>query len=630
MAYSLFTQQWRRNEACFDLLRAAVTAEVAAETEMKRRETDRVNSENNARRTAAAAAAAATPTTPAVASSVIAEVTEATKHLGDGGATTADANNRSSRDCCDDDAEEDAGGSQILIPVSRSAAKNSGRAAVAPWRSSSSGIGDGDGGSGGGGSSPRPISAEGESSTAPRGGGRAPAVADKLAGSGVPEGRGTDASATDDTTCANHTGGRNDDDGHRRPTVMSAVAATVVGRSAPPATAGCATTKKGRGYRAAGTNTAAYRFLEDLIPAGPRSTGRALPRRFKPRPLTNANTGGNTNGKESRNKKQKRKAAPASASAATSGPFSELSLCVVHLGSVTSSTIKAFSRGVRDGGGGRVSTRYEPGNTTHIVADASLALSWEELHSYFAGCLDGGDGFDFAFEDDLDAAAVMNADGAATVRATATTRARTRTPGDVGVPIVSNEWVVECLRLSAVVAVGPYRLMPPRRAAAAETAPAAAAALARRHDGSSTSASVTWSGPVAAAAAETVAATTTAAATAYKRKLDARDDDDDDGGGPKAVASAQTHGRRTQAQEGAATGGGGGGCRGGGSTVAAGGGAAAEETMLEAMGEVKGGFGAREPDVGKRRHKFHCQFTSSRDDHVSRAGPALTLTGGKK
>lgn len=583
MAPFLFTQQWRRNEACFDNLRAAVMAELAAETDKKRRETDRVNSENNTKRTAAAAAAAVAP-------SEVAGVSEATKTQGDNGnASTAIANNSSSHDCSDD--AEDVYGSQVLIPVSLPAAgHSSSSAALAPSRSSSSSSASSGSGGGGGaaGTVPRPPGTEGEPSTALR------AVTEKVVGSGddaeVPAGRDANASAIADTTGKNHS--------NRRSTATSAAAAAAVavaGRyAAPSATRRATTTKKVRRASVAGKkNVAAYRFLEDLIPAGPRSTGRAPPRRSKSRPL------GDANGKEeSKNKKQGRKVqAPAPASAVASGPFSELSLCVVHLGSVTSNTIKAFCRGVRDGGGGRVSTRYEPGCTTHIVADASLALSLEKLHRYFAGCGDDGDGFDADFGDDHDAAAVVGVDEAAAVGAGARGRTRTRTPDDDGVPFVSSEWVVECLRRSAVVATAPYLLTLPRRAAAAEQAPAEAAGLTRRHEGSGTSAYVAGGGL-------TAADTTTAAAIAYKRKLDARDDGDDNGSRLSAVASAHPHGRRTQEQQEAELGDGG---------------DAAAESIPRGMSEVQGGFGAREPDVGKRKHKFHCQFTSSRGDHVSRA-----------
>ncbi|CAM9118606.1 unnamed protein product, partial [Laminaria digitata] len=67
------------------------------------------------------------------------------------------------------------------------------------------------------------------------------------------------------------------------------------------------------------------------------------------------------------------------AGAAAEGPFSKLNICAVHLGSVTSNTVAAWTREVRRGGG-KVATIYTPGETTHIVADPSL--SSDQLDRY--------------------------------------------------------------------------------------------------------------------------------------------------------------------------------------------------------------------------------------------------------
>ncbi|CAB1100093.1 unnamed protein product [Ectocarpus sp. CCAP 1310/34] len=172
------------------------------------------------------------------------------------------------------------------------------------------------------------------------------------------------------------------------------------------------------------------RDLEDLLCSGPkgsRSNAVAAPNpKRKTRPRGGA--GGDNGGIKTKKRPWKR-------AGAASGPFSGLSLCVVRLGSVTNNTVGTLPREFRDGGG-QVSTHYTPGDTTHIVADASLAASWEKFDLYFSGWDD--------FEDVVDGAA---------------TAGRGRMPD--GVPVVSSEWMSECLRRSEVVAADAYRLTPP-------------------------------------------------------------------------------------------------------------------------------------------------------------------------
>lgn len=316
-----------------------------------------------------------------------------------------------------------------------------------------------------------------------------------------------------------------------RPTATAA--STASARSAPTAA----------GALKGGTR-AAVRFLEDLLPA----PGQQVPRRPKSRPRADAAArgGGNTGKRSKTTKRTEEKTAPP-------GPFSGLSLCVVHLGSVTSNTIKTFAKGVR-GGGGQLSTHYTPGDTTHIVADASLALSWEKLDLYLSGWDD--------FEDCVHVDAGAGAEG----NAAAPPGTRAGTPD--GVPIVSSEWVSECLRLSAVVATDTYLLVPPSRRAAAAGARPSPAALARE--------------PSAGAASATSSAA--AAAAAGKSKLASANEEIES---PATVSVRPP--QRKQARG------------------AVEGGAPAKSQQFP----VEGGHGARNPNVGDKRHTFFCQATSS-------------------
>ncbi|CAM9422741.1 unnamed protein product [Ectocarpus sp. 6 AP-2014] len=334
-------------------------------------------------------------------------------------------------------------------------------------------------------------------------------------GGACPAGGGDDASAA--AVSATGTGGGRRDGDNQATTAAAAVA---TGGRLPPAA-----------VRAGGGSARMdIRYLEDLLCSAPkasRSNAVAAPspkRKNRPRGEASGDNGGIETNKR-----------PWKRAGAASGPFSGLSLCVVRLGSVTNNTVGTLTREFRDGGG-QVSTHYTPGDTTHIVADASLAASWEKLDDYFSGWDD--------FEDVVDGAA---------------TAGRGRMPD--GVPVVSSEWMSECLRRSEVVAAEAYRLTPPLHhcAAPATVAP-------KQQQRSSTATKETN------AAAQGCSSSASPAATGKKRILTS--------GGEETTGGLVA----TRNQRGDAAGG-----------SPSGRGAAAELMNLE--GEV----GARKPNVDMRR-----------------------------
>ncbi|CAN0206851.1 unnamed protein product [Ectocarpus sp. 12 AP-2014] len=375
-------------------------------------------------------------------------------------------------------------------------------------------------GSSGGGTISRPDNRRGETLGAATSGERASVNPGKASGlridSGAcPAGGDDDASAA--AVSATGTGGGRRDGDNQATTAAAAVA--TVGRL-PPAT-----------VRAGGGGARMdIRYLEDLLCSGSkgsRSYAVAAPNpKRKTRPRSAA--GGDNGGIETKKRPWKR-------AGAASGPFSGFSLCVVRLDSVTNNTVGTLTREFRDGGG-QVSTHYTPGDTTHIVADASLAASWEKLDDYFSGWDD--------FEDVVDGAA---------------TAGRGRMPD--GVPVVSSEWISECLRRSEVVAADAYRLTPPPHRCAAP-----AAVAPKQQQRSSTATKETN------AAAEGCSSSASRAAIGKKRILTSGGEETTDG----LVA---TRNQRADAAGGSASGSG------------------AATGLMNLEGEV----GARKPDVDKRR-----------------------------
>lgn len=496
---STFTQQFREIASIRSSLHMAVMAELVAETEGTIRETDRVNAENT-RKAAAAAVAAAVPAAPAAAASpTTASPTTASP-------TTVTSNGL----LYQADRNGDGSDSTVLIPVSRSG--DYGGAALAAHSSPA--------GSSGGGTMSRPDDRRGEPLGTAASGEQASVNPGKASGLRVdggscPAGGGDDASVAASSATGTG-GGRRDGDDNQATTAVAAVA--TAGRLPPAAV--CAP--------GGGTRTD-IRYLEDLLCSGPkgsRSNAVAAPNpKRKTRPRGGA--GGDNGGSEIKKRPWKREVA-------ASGPFSGLSLCVVRLGSVTNNTVGTLTREFRDGGG-QVSTHYTPGDTTHIVADALLAASWEKLDDYFNGWDD--------FEDVVDGAG---------------TAGRGRMPG--GVPVVSSEWMSECLRRSEVVATDAYRLTPPphRRAAPAAVAP--------KQQRSSTATKQ------ANAAAEGCSSSASPAATGKKRTLTS--------GGEEATGGlVATRNHRADAAGGSASGG-----------------SAAAGSM-----NLDGEIGTRKPDVEKRR-----------------------------
>ncbi|CAN0496648.1 unnamed protein product, partial [Ectocarpus sp. 12 AP-2014] len=328
--HNLFTQRFRKIDAIRTALRTAVAQELAQQTEERRRETYRVNAENK-RRSATAAAAAL-----------------------DGKTDTSGIFPGS---------DSDGYGSEVSISVPCRLGCD-GTASRTRSASSSSG-------SSGGLAVSRPRDRQVEPRSTAACIKQASASPDEAFGLRVDSGDGPEGEQGGASSVASTSGGRRD--GHDRgPTPPTAVASVTTEGQSVLASAGV----KG------GSAKTGVRFLEDilrLVPKGSRSNaaGGALP---NPKRKSHPGRGG-CKGEASRTQTHKK---PRQGTDAVPGPFSGLSLCVVHLGSVTNNTIKTFKRGVCDGGG-HVSTRFTPGDTTHIVADASLAASWEKLDNYFSG-----------------------------------------------------------------------------------------------------------------------------------------------------------------------------------------------------------------------------------------------------
>lgn len=499
--HNLFTQRFRKIDAIRTSLRTAVAEELAQQTQEKRRETYRVNAENK-RRSAAAAAAA------------LAGKTESSGIFPD----------------CDRDG--DGYGSEVSISVPCRLGCD-GTARRTRSASSSSGSSGGRGVS-------RPCDRQGEPLGTAACVKQASASPDKTFSLRVDSGDGPEGEQEGASGVACTCGGRRDghDEGPTPPTAATASVSTESQSALASA-----------GAKGGGAKTG-VRFLEDILRLGPKGSrsnaaGGALP---NPKRKSHPRRGG-CKGEASRTQTHKK---PREGTGAVPGPFSGLSLCVVHLGSVTSNTIKTFKRGVCDGGG-HVSTRFTPGDTTHIVADASLAASWEKLDNYFSG---------WVGVDDLEG----------TVNGGRVGLKSGMMPE--GLPVVSNEWMSECLRRSTVVATDAYRLIPPPRRSAAPVA-ASAAAAARQQQRSSTPANQS----IAAGGGTAAAAAAGHIGLASSTRL--------------AAARNEVQGGRTLGTAGQST-------------------AAAD---LESMA-VKGGFGARNPDVGTKRHTFHCQSTTNSRGHV--------------
>ncbi|CAM9611406.1 unnamed protein product [Ectocarpus sp. 12 AP-2014] len=502
--HNLFTQRFRKIDAIRTALRTAVAEELAQQTEERRREAYRVNAENK-RRSATAAAVAL-----------------------DGKTDSSGIFPGS---------DSDGYSSEVSISVPCGLGRD-GTASRTRSASSSSG-------SRGGRAVSRPRDRQVEPLSTAACVKQASTSPDMAFGVRVDSGDGASGVA-----CTSR--GRRD--GHDQgPTPPTAVAASVSSESQ--------SVLASAGAKGGGAKTG-VRFLEDILRLGPKGSrsnaaGRALPnpkRKSHPRP-------GGCKGEASRTQTHKK---PRQGTGAVRGPFSGLSLCVVHLGTVTSNTIKTFKRGVCDGGG-HVSTRFTPGDTTHIVADASLAASWEKLDNYLSGW--GG-------VDDLDGAVNGGRLGLKSGMM------------PEGVPIVSNEWMSECLRRSAVVATDAYRLIPPPHRSVASVA-ASPAAAARRQQRSSTPANqsiAAGGGTLPTAAAAAAGHVGLASSTRL------------------AAARNEVQGGSTQGTAGEST-------------------AAAD---LESMA-VKGGFGARNPDVGKKRHTFHCQSTTNSRGHAANSEAADML-----
>eukprot|EP00903_Cladosiphon_okamuranus_P022154 g20373.t2 len=515
----MFTQKFRQVDACLSKLQSEVMAELAADTEEKRRETERLKADNK-RRTANVEAAAA-----AAAAAAQRKVQ-----------TTCDAIDSCGEDsdgdpAGDDDGDDDDDGydSEVLIPVSPAHDGPASRTPSPPTSSSS--------GRGG-----LPLPEDGTKPMAALSGGSASASIP------LPVGDGKGASTPSAAHAATGAGKRS------RSTASAAATTAASGRSAPTAA----------GAPPKGSARSAVRFLEDLLPA----PGQA--RRSKPRPRAADTAGGSGSGSGSggsgiggnagrRSKKKTKRTEHEHGEPWQSGPFSGLRLCVVHLGSVTSNTIKTFEKGVRIGGG-HLSTHFTAGDTTHIVADASLARSWDKLDLYFSG-------WD-SFEDDV---------GEAGGRAG---EARTGTPD--GVPIVSSEWISECLRRSAVVPPDAYLLIPLRRNPAAASGAIPPAASTR--DPSSGAAGKGGTGGGTGGASSAPAAAPAVAASASTRNLAFADKET----GGLAAASARPP-EREQAR----------GAGGGG-----------EPAKLRTL-PVEGGHGAKNPNIGEKRHTFFCQAIDS-------------------
>eukprot|EP00752_Nemacystus_decipiens_P005447 g4937.t1 len=512
------TQEFRQLAACRSKVHSALMAELVAEIEEKRCEAARINADN--KRRAAAVAAAELRTTPAACDN-----------------TTGGASN--DRVSAEDDDEDDGYGSEVLVPaapttgpdgeasMSATVVSASRRSLPLPSSSSSSGRD---------GLAATRLEGGGDSTTPPPGGG---------IGASTPRSAGDGTSPAAPMAAAG---------AGKRNRWTAAAAATASGRSAP--TAGSAPRPKG-GARSP------VRFLEDLLTAPGEQARR--PGKSKSRPRAAGDTG-------RKRSKKKQRAAGREEPAPSSGPFSGLSVCVVHRGSVTSNTIATFTKGVC-GGGGRLSTVFAPGGTpggtTHIVADASLALPWEELCRHLGG-------WDDDFMDD--ATDIGDAGG----EARGGVGPGTRTGTFAGVPILSSEWMSECLRRSAVVGTDGYLLAPPPRRAAGVAAAAAAAggggataplAASARDASSGVAPGKSGTGGAAAASIAGAAASATAAAAAGGRKMGFTEEDT----GGQAPGEAAQVGVPPRSQS----------------------------------SPVKGGHGARDPNVGEKRHKFFCQATSS-------------------
>ncbi|CAM9816321.1 unnamed protein product, partial [Ectocarpus sp. 8 AP-2014] len=410
--HNLFTQRFRKIDAIRTALRTAVAEELAQQTEERRRETYRVNAENK-RRSATAAAAALDGKTD---SSCIFPGSDSD---GDGYGSK-DSISVTCRLGCD--------GTAPRTRSASSSSSSSGNRAVS-----------------------RPCDRQGEPLSITACVKQAPANPDKAFGLRVDSGGGPGVEEEGALGVASTSGSRRD--GHDQgPTPPTAAAASVSPESQ--------SVLASAGAKGGGAKTG-VRFLEDILRLGPKGSRSNTAGGAPPNPKRKSHPRrGGCKGEASGTQTHKK---PRQGTDAVPGPFSGLSLCVVHLGSVTSNTIKTFKRGVCDGGG-HVSTRFTPGDTTHIVADASLAASWEKLDNYFSGW--GG-------VDDLDDAVSGGGMGLKSGMM------------PEGVPIVSNEWMSECLRRSAVVATEAYRLIPPPHRSAAPVA-ASAAAVARQQQRSST------------------------------------------------------------------------------------------------------------------------------------------------
>lgn len=275
---------------------------------------------------------------------------------------------------------------------------------------------------------------------------------------------------------------------------------------------------------------------------------------------------GNRKSKKDKEGKDAGEASKATGSAA--GPFSDLDICAVRLGSVTKNTIATWARELNRLGG-RVSTFRSP-ETTHVVVDA--ALSWPTLHRYsgWAAHYYGN--------------AAIEGEGSGSNASYGC-----RTPHGERVPLVGCSWMIECLKRSHVVPVDAYVLSHPASSyMLPPPPPPPKPTMISAHDHT-----------VATKSAGDERADTPSLVSgnpsAPSRKRSGSVAPIKTGENPLEEGEPSTPGAEPRVGE--------------------------ENDSSTARPDsrvVKGGFGCRRPDIGEKRSNFFCQTASSRD-HVRRA-----------
>lgn len=343
---------------------------------------------------------------------------------------------------------------------------------------------------------------------------------------------------------------------------------------------------KARGNRDAfyGGGNTKNKHKPNSTPVGVSSSG--APETHKTN-LASRATGGPNHPAATKHRKSARNSAALSAE--ESGPFSELSICAVRLGSVTKKTVATWTREVGRGGG-LVTTSYAPGETTHILVDVSV--SWATLERHGAGSFGGL----VAVADDGGGAALTAGQGNVNDMATMSGQ---------NVPVVGTGWMVECLTRSAVVDIEPYRMIrPPSLELPLPIEPAPVAGVATAPADKLSPATVTLD-------ASTVAATTAHEEVIMVGTKDARqacqsvERSMGKTGFSSCMNSATMPSRLRGARE----------DREGkrkGVKPAGDGEARVPAAVLEA-GAFAGGIGAANPNIATQRSKFFCQSGSSRD-----------------